>query len=85
LFCKNTTNQKGLSYLVTLSPGGSADQSSRIAKNGTNSVMYNLFKNSTFTQILDGGNSSTFSLDFFRNWTRYGTKVNLDNLEIYEI
>jgi len=25
------------------------------------------------------------TIDFFRNWTRYGTKVNLDNLEIYEI
>jgi len=25
------------------------------------------------------------TIDFFRNWTKYGTKLNLLNLEIYEI
>ncbi len=79
--CKNTTDQKSLSYVVTLSPGSSGNQSSRLAKNGTNSVMYNLFKNSTFTQILGDGNSSTFTLSKAATLAASGTTT--DNYTVY--
>jgi len=60
--CTNNGSTDTVNYTVTLSAGSSGNQTARLVKNGVNSVSYNLYKDSVYTQILGDGNSGTFTI-----------------------
>ena len=81
VYCINTSGSSStITYSLTLSAGGSRNQTDRLVVNGVKSVSYNLYKNSTYTEILGDGYSSTIIKN---TYTLASNASRTDNYTIY--
>jgi spore coat protein U-like protein len=81
VYCINTSGSSStITYSLTLSAGGSGNQTDRLVVNGVKSVSYNLYKNSTYTEILGDGYSSTIIKN---TYTLASNASRTDNYTIY--
>lgn len=69
-----TVNGSGGSVSATLSAsiGSGTSYSTRVLKSGTNELTYNIYRDTSRTQILGNGSSSTYTTS--TSWTSSGTK-----------
>ena len=79
--CVSNGSVDTVTYTVTVSGGGSGNQTARLVVNGVNSVSYNLYKDSGYTQILGDGNSSTSTIT--NTYTLGQNASRTDNYTIY--
>lgn len=79
--CTANTGNTNVSYNITFSPGGSGSYSSRLAYNGTKTISYNLYRNSTFVQILGTGAGGTYR--FSNGYPLAGNQSRTDSFPIY--
>jgi len=79
--CKANTGNTNVLYTLSFSTGGSGNYSGRLAYNGTRTISYNLYKDSSFTQILGTGSSSTHN--FSNSYPLAGNQSRTDSFPIY--
>jgi len=79
--CQANTGNTNVLYTLSFSTGGSGNYSGRLAYNGVKTVAYNLYKDSSFTQILGTGSSSTYT--FSNSYPLAGNQSQTDSFPIY--
>lgn len=80
--CAVTGSTLNVSYTLTFSPGNSLNASARILKLGTTSTMsYNIYKLSSYSQILGTGTGGTFTIT--NSYTLAKNSNRTDNFTIY--
>ena len=79
--CTANTGNTNVQYTLRFSAGGSGNYSGRLAYNGVKTISYNLYKNSSFTQILGTGSSNTYN--FSNSYPLAGNQSRTDSFPIY--
>lgn len=79
--CTANTGNTNVQYTLRFSAGGSGNYSGRLAYNGVKTISYNLYKNSSFTQILGTGSSNTYT--FSNSYPLAGNQSQTDSFPIY--
>lgn len=79
--CTNNGSLDLVSYSLTFSAGSSGSISSRLVKNGVRSLAYNIYRDSSFTQILGTGFSGTVTIS--NSYTLLGKATKTDYFPIY--
>ncbi len=79
--CKANTGNTTVVYTVSFNAGNSGSYSQRLAYNGVKIIAYNLYKDSSFTQILGTGSSSAHN--FFNSYPLAGNQSRADSFPIY--
>jgi spore coat protein U-like protein len=79
--CKANTGNTNVLNTLSFSTGGSGNYSGRLAYNGTKTISYNLYKDSSFTQILGTGSSNTYT--FSNSNPLAGNQSQTDSFPIY--
>ncbi len=79
--CTANTGNTNVLYTLSFSAGTSGNYSGRLAYNGVKTVAYNLYKDSSFTQILGTGSSSTYT--FSNSYPLAGNQSQTDSFPIY--
>lgn len=79
--CTANTGNTNVQYTLRFSAGGSGNYSGRLAYNGVKTISYNLYKNTSFTQILGTGSSNTYN--FSNSYPLAGNQSRTDSFPIY--
>ena len=79
--CTANTGNTNVRYTLRFSAGGSGNYSGRLAYNGVKTISYNLYKNSSFTQILGTGSSNTYN--FSNSYPLAGNQSRTHTFSIY--
>ena len=80
--CSNSVNSStSLTYYIGAINGNSTNYSARVAKNGTNSLSYNIYIDSNYTQIL--GDTSNGTSYITQSYTLAGNGSRTDNYTVY--
>ena len=79
--CTANTGNTNVQYTLRFSAGGSGNYSGRLAYNGVKTISYNLYKNSSFSQILGTGSSNTYN--FSNSYPLAGNQSRTDSFPIY--
>lgn len=79
--CTNNGSIDYVSYTLTFSAGASGNYSSRLAKSGVKSLAYNIYLDSSYTQILGSGASGTVT--FSKNYMLIGKVSQTDYFPIH--
>jgi spore coat protein U-like protein len=80
--CANTgTSTRTVEYFIGIIGGNSNNYSARVAKNGTNSLSYNIFKDAARTQIMGDTSNGTVYISSTMSIVRNGSRT--DNYTIY--
>jgi len=79
--CTANTGNTNVQYTLRFSAGGSGNYSGRLAYNGVKTISYNLYKNSSFTQILGTGSSNTYT--FSNSYPLAGNQSRTHTFSIY--
>lgn len=80
--CANSGNSgRTVDYFVGLIGGNSTNYSARVAKNGTNSISYNIYKDAAYTQIMGDSSNGTVYISSTITIVAKGSRT--DNYTIY--
>lgn len=80
--CASTsTASRSITYYIGAQGGNSTNYSARVAKNGTNSISYNIYLDSGYTQVLGDTSNGTSYITAGYTLTANGSRT--DNYPIY--